>query len=56
MRKRTPTPGPYRVCDEYRFSFRNTDVSGMPQRDFLRGIELLGTRVLPQIRAELGTP
>ena len=27
-----------------------------PQRDFLRGIELLGTRVLPQIRAELGTP
>ncbi|WP_435107002.1 LLM class flavin-dependent oxidoreductase [Nocardiopsis synnemataformans] len=32
------------------------DVGGMPQRDFLRGIELLGTQVLPQIRAELGTP
>ncbi|MGI5122091.1 LLM class flavin-dependent oxidoreductase [Marinactinospora thermotolerans] len=32
------------------------DVGGMPQRDFLRGIELLGTKVLPQIRAELGTP
>ncbi|MET8163723.1 LLM class flavin-dependent oxidoreductase [Streptomyces sp. NPDC005329] len=30
------------------------DVGGMPQRDFLRGIELLGTKVLPQIRAELG--
>ncbi|MEU1347670.1 LLM class flavin-dependent oxidoreductase [Streptomyces sp. NPDC005795] len=29
------------------------DVGGMPQRDFLRGIELLGTKVLPQIRAEL---
>lgn len=27
------------------------DVGGMPQRDFLRGIELLGTKVLPQIRA-----
>jgi alkanesulfonate monooxygenase SsuD/methylene tetrahydromethanopterin reductase-like flavin-dependent oxidoreductase (luciferase family) len=29
------------------------DVGGMPQRDVLRGIELLGTKVLPQIRAEL---
>lgn len=29
------------------------DVGGMPQRDFLHGIELLGTKVLPQIRAEL---
>ncbi|MGN5635939.1 LLM class flavin-dependent oxidoreductase [Streptomyces sp. AC154] len=29
------------------------DVGGMPQRDFLRGIELLGTKVLPQIRTEL---
>ena len=29
---------------------------GMPQRDFLRGIELLGTEVLPQIRAEWQTP
>jgi len=32
------------------------DVGGMPQRDFLRGIELLGTEVLPQIRAELANP
>jgi alkanesulfonate monooxygenase SsuD/methylene tetrahydromethanopterin reductase-like flavin-dependent oxidoreductase (luciferase family) len=30
------------------------DVGGMPQRDVLHGIELLGTKVLPQIRAELG--
>ncbi|MEU1471139.1 LLM class flavin-dependent oxidoreductase [Streptomyces sp. NPDC005761] len=29
------------------------DVGGMPQRDYLRGIELLGTKVLPRIRAEL---
>ncbi|MGX1675572.1 LLM class flavin-dependent oxidoreductase [Streptomyces sp. NPDC055400] len=29
------------------------DVGGMPQRDVLRSIELLGTKVLPQIRAEL---
>lgn len=29
------------------------DVGGMPQRDFLHAIELLGTKVLPQIRAEL---
>ncbi|MET7474260.1 LLM class flavin-dependent oxidoreductase [Streptomyces sp. NPDC005648] len=32
------------------------DVGGMPQRDFLRGIELLGTKVLPRIRAELAAP
>ncbi|KUN58091.1 hypothetical protein AQJ46_44715 [Streptomyces canus] len=32
------------------------DVGGMPQRDFLRAIELLGTKVLPQIRAELVQP
>ncbi|WP_405553546.1 LLM class flavin-dependent oxidoreductase [Streptomyces canus] len=31
------------------------DVGGMPQRDFLHGIELLGTKVLPQIRAEPAT-
>ena len=31
------------------------DVGGMPQRDVLRGIELLGTEVLPQVRAELGS-
>ncbi|MEX5711124.1 LLM class flavin-dependent oxidoreductase [Parafrankia sp. FMc6] len=30
------------------------DVGGLPHRDFLHGIELLGTKVLPQIRAELG--
>jgi hypothetical protein len=29
------------------------DVGGMPQRTVLRGIELLGTEVLPQIRREL---
>ena len=29
------------------------DVGGMSQRDFLTSIELLGTRVLPQIRKEL---
>jgi len=29
------------------------DVGGMPQRLFLRGIELLGTKLLPQIRAAL---
>lgn len=29
------------------------DVGGMPQRDVLRGIELLGTEVLPRIRHEL---
>jgi alkanesulfonate monooxygenase SsuD/methylene tetrahydromethanopterin reductase-like flavin-dependent oxidoreductase (luciferase family) len=29
------------------------DVGGMPQRDVLRGIELLGTDVLPRIRKEL---
>ncbi|WP_373559223.1 LLM class flavin-dependent oxidoreductase [Streptomyces sp. SA15] len=32
------------------------DVGGMPQRDFLHAIELLGTKVLPQIRAELAWP
>jgi alkanesulfonate monooxygenase SsuD/methylene tetrahydromethanopterin reductase-like flavin-dependent oxidoreductase (luciferase family) len=32
------------------------DVGGMPQRDFLHGSELLGTKVLPQIRAELAKP
>ncbi|MBA4863024.1 LLM class flavin-dependent oxidoreductase [Streptomyces sp. PSKA54] len=32
------------------------DIGGMPQRDLLRGIELLGTKVLPQIRAELEKP
>jgi alkanesulfonate monooxygenase SsuD/methylene tetrahydromethanopterin reductase-like flavin-dependent oxidoreductase (luciferase family) len=32
------------------------DVGGMPQRDFLHGNELLGTKVLPQIRAELAKP
>ncbi|KQW01438.1 LLM class flavin-dependent oxidoreductase [Streptomyces sp. Root369] len=32
------------------------DVGGMPQRDFLGAIELLGTKVLPQIRAELAHP
>jgi hypothetical protein len=31
-------------------------VGGMPQRDFLHGIELLGTKVLPQIRAEPAKP
>ena len=29
------------------------DVGGMPHRTVLRGIELLGTEVLPQIRKEL---
>ena len=29
------------------------DVGGMPQATFLKGIELLGTEVLPQIRKEL---
>ncbi|WP_218835606.1 hypothetical protein [Streptomyces sp. SA15] len=32
------------------------DVGGMPQRDFLHAIELLGTKVLPKIRAELAKP
>ena len=32
------------------------DVGGMPQATFLKGIELLGTEVLPQIRKELGNP
>jgi alkanesulfonate monooxygenase SsuD/methylene tetrahydromethanopterin reductase-like flavin-dependent oxidoreductase (luciferase family) len=30
------------------------DVGGMPHATFLKGIELLGTEVLPQIRKELG--
>jgi alkanesulfonate monooxygenase SsuD/methylene tetrahydromethanopterin reductase-like flavin-dependent oxidoreductase (luciferase family) len=30
------------------------DVGGMPQATFLKGIELLGTEVLPRIRKELG--
>ena len=29
------------------------DVGGMPHATFLKGIELLGTEVLPQIRKEL---
>jgi hypothetical protein len=33
-----------------------TDVGGMPQRDFLHAIDLLGTKVLPRIRAELAKP
>lgn len=32
------------------------DVGGLPQRDFLQSIELLGAKVLPQIRAELAKP
>jgi alkanesulfonate monooxygenase SsuD/methylene tetrahydromethanopterin reductase-like flavin-dependent oxidoreductase (luciferase family) len=31
------------------------DVGGMPHATFLKGIELLGTKVLPQIRKALGT-
>jgi len=31
------------------------DVGGLPHATFLKGIELLGTEVLPQIRKELGT-
>lgn len=31
------------------------DVGGMPQRDVLRGIELLGSEVLPLLRKELAT-
>lgn len=30
------------------------DVGGLPHADFLRAIELLGTEVLPRVRAELG--
>ena len=30
------------------------DVGGMPHATFLKGIELLGSEVLPQIRKELG--
>jgi alkanesulfonate monooxygenase SsuD/methylene tetrahydromethanopterin reductase-like flavin-dependent oxidoreductase (luciferase family) len=32
------------------------DVGGMPQTTFLKGIELLGTKVLPQIRKKLDQP
>ena len=32
------------------------DVGGMPQASFLEGIELLGTKVLLQIRKELHQP
>jgi hypothetical protein len=32
------------------------DVGGMPHATFLKGIELLGTEVLPQIRQELEQP
>jgi hypothetical protein len=32
------------------------DVGGMPQASFLKGIEPLGTQVLPQIRKELHQP
>lgn len=32
------------------------DVGGMPQPTFLKGIELLGTEVLPQILKELEQP
>ena len=32
------------------------DVVGMPHATFLKGIELLGTEVLPQIRKELEQP
>ena len=32
------------------------DVGGMPQAAFLKAIELLGTKVLPQIRKELAQP
>jgi len=33
--------------------FFQTDVGGLPQRDFLRSIELLGTKVKPLVDAEL---
>jgi alkanesulfonate monooxygenase SsuD/methylene tetrahydromethanopterin reductase-like flavin-dependent oxidoreductase (luciferase family) len=32
------------------------DVGGLPHASYLKGIELLGTEVLPQIRKELGHP
>jgi hypothetical protein len=32
------------------------DVGGMSHASYLKGIELLGTEVLPQIRKELGRP
>lgn len=34
--------------------FFQMDVGQMPQKDFLRSIELLGTRVKPLVDAELG--
>jgi hypothetical protein len=30
------------------------DVGGMPHKTFLKSIELLGTKVLPMVRKELG--
>ncbi|MFE7898063.1 hypothetical protein ACFU3E_11205 [Streptomyces sp. NPDC057424] len=35
---------------------RRQDLGGKSQRDFLRGVEPLGTMVLPQIRAEPTRP
>jgi probable LLM family oxidoreductase len=35
--------------------FIQMDMGALPQRDFLRAIELYGTRVLPIVQAELGT-
>ncbi|MET7394285.1 hypothetical protein ABZS66_12405 [Dactylosporangium sp. NPDC005572] len=35
--------------------FIHMDMGALPQRDFLRAIELYGTRVLPLVQAELGT-
>ena len=48
----------YRILDlhgqlGHRRHLIQMDVGGMPQRDFLRGIELLGTKVLPRIRAAI---
>ena len=34
--------------------FLQMDLGGLPHRDFLKGIELLGTRVKPLVAAELG--
>ncbi|HTJ59387.1 MAG TPA: LLM class flavin-dependent oxidoreductase [Devosiaceae bacterium] len=36
--------------------FFQMDVGQLPQREFLRGIELLGTKVKPLVDAELGAP
>jgi alkanesulfonate monooxygenase SsuD/methylene tetrahydromethanopterin reductase-like flavin-dependent oxidoreductase (luciferase family) len=55
--------GPNEVADRilhlhellgHRRQMLQMDVGGMPQATVLRGIELLGTEVLPQIRKELG--